>query len=296
MATREEIASLLYLLDDPDDFVQQSVKQRFEELGERSVPLLDEFRSTTKNPTQRRTLDNVILKLTFPSLEQDFLNFLEGGILSITELEAAVLMLARIDNPTLREEEYIRMLNRMAMEIQGEINYTLQPLKHLKVLTEHVYVRHGYSPARENYFKPEYAHLHRVLESKTGIPITLAFISLFLARRLELPLSGVNMPIHFMMRFDFDTQVAFIDPFNYGKIVTMGECLNFLKRHNVRPEQGYFLSAHPAQMLIRAMRNMHNSYTKENDTLRASCMELLITHFELLYTSGPPDESDSPTS
>ncbi|MCC5926399.1 MAG: transglutaminase family protein [Bacteroidetes bacterium] len=294
MTTKQEIASLLYLLEDPDEFVRDSVIERFNELDERSVPLLDEFRATSNNLDERRLLDDVILKLTFPSLETDFLNFIEGGVISYTELEAAVLMLSRFENPTLREEIYIRKLDRMAAEIKDEISFTLQPLKQMKLLMNHVFEKHGYGAAKENYFQSEFAHLHKVIDGKQGIPLTLSFIALFLARRLELPLSGVNMPVHFLMRYDFDTQVVFLDPFNSGKVVTMNECLSFLKRNNIRPEQVYFAQAHPAQMLIRTMRNLHNSYTKEKDALRAERMQILITHFELLYAAGPSDESDNP--
>lgn len=291
MVSKEEIASLIYLLEDPDEFVRDSVMDRFTELGEATVPLIDEFRAGTREESLRQTLDEIILKLTFPSLEQDFLNFAEGGIMSMQELEAAVLMLVRIDNPTFREELYIRQLNRMALEIEGEINYTLQPLKQVRILMDHIFDHHGFSPAREDYFVPAHAHLHSVMDKKMGIPLTLAFIALFLARRLELPLSGVNMPAHFMMRFDYDSQVVFLDPFNAGKFVTLNECLNFLKRNNIRPEQTYFNPAHPAQMLLRAMRNLQNSYKKVGDPIRLKCIELLITHFELLY--GMP--GDEPT-
>lgn len=291
MTTREEIASLLFLLDDPDEFVRESVIGRFHELDERSVPLLDEFRASSNSQNEKKVLDDVLLKLTFPSLETDFLNFIEGGVMSYTELEAAVLMLSRFENPTLREEVYIRRLDRLASEIKDEISFTLQPLKQMKLLMKHVFERHGYGPPADGYFKSEYAHLHQVIDGKKGIPLTLSFIALFLARRLELPLSGVNMPVHFLMRYDFDTQVVFIDPFNNGKVVTMTECLNFLKRNNIRPEQGYFAQAHPAQMLLRSMRNLHNSYTRQGDSLRADRLQILLTHFELLYSAGPSDES-----
>ncbi|KPP94605.1 MAG: Transglutaminase-like superfamily [Bacteroidetes bacterium HLUCCA01] len=291
MSTRDEIASLLYLLDDPDDFVRNSVIQRFEEFNAASIPLLDEFRATSKNQAERQVLDDVLLKLTFPSLETDFLNFIEGGIMSYTELEAAVLMLSRIDDPTLREELYIRKLDRLADEIRSEISYTLQPLRQLKLVMKHIYEQHGYTPAKQEYYKPTYAHLHRVLDGKSGIPLTLAFIALFTARRLELPLSGVNMPVHFLMRYDFDTQVVFLDPFNSGETVTMNDCLNFLKRHNIRPEQAYFSPAHPVQMLLRTMRNLNNSYTREGDALRAERVQVLITHLELTYGGNPAAEN-----
>jgi regulator of sirC expression with transglutaminase-like and TPR domain len=284
MATREEIASLIYLLDDPDEFVRESVMTRFGQLGEGSVPLLDEFRVGVKNAEQRKLLDELLVKITLPSLEQDFLNFVEGGIANYTELEQGILMLARIDNPTIREELYTRKLNRMAVEIQGEVSYTLNPMDQLKLLLQHVYSRHELQGAAENYYEPENAHLHHVLDGNKGIPLTMAMVPLFLARRLDLPLSGINMPVHFMMRYDYDGQVVFLDPFSSGKVVTLNECMNFLKRNNIRPEQEYFNPAHPAVILLRAMRNLHNSYTKSGDTVRAAGMELLITHLELIFS------------
>jgi regulator of sirC expression with transglutaminase-like and TPR domain len=283
MATREEIASLIYLLDDPDEFVRTSVLNRFSELGEGSVPLLDEFRVGVKDAAQRKFLDELLLKITLPSFEQDFLNFIEGGVANYSELEQGILMLARIDNPTIREELYTRKLDRMAASIQGQVSYTLHPMDQLKLLIQHVYVRHELQAATENYFEPENAHLHLVLDGNKGIPLTLALVPLFLARRLDLPLSGINMPVHFMMRYDYDGQVVFLDPFSSGKAVTLNECMNFLKRNNIRPEQEYFNPAHPAVILLRAMRNLHNSYTRSGDTVRASGMELLITHMELVF-------------
>lgn len=45
MTTKSEIESLLLLMDDPDPFIQESVQNRFKQLGENAVPLLDEFES-----------------------------------------------------------------------------------------------------------------------------------------------------------------------------------------------------------------------------------------------------------
>jgi regulator of sirC expression with transglutaminase-like and TPR domain len=290
MTSKQEIESLIFLLDDPDEFVKASVIERFESLGESAVPILDQIRVSIKASDERKRIDDLLLKITFPSLEQEFLNYLDEGIGSLEDLEHGLLLLARIDNPTIRPEHYTRILNQLAAEIEGEINYTLQPVRQLEILSHHIFLKSGYSAAREEYFDPKHTHLHSVIDGKAGIPLTLSLIMLFVARRLELPLSGINMPIHFLMRFDFDSQVIYIDPFNFGKPVSMGECLNFLKRNNIRPEQDYFTPASPLQMLLRSLRNIHNSYVKIGDEMRANCLMVLITHFETLMGGFPPIE------
>lgn len=282
MPTRSEIESLVMLLDDPDEFVRSSVIDRFENLGQHSVPLLDEIRVSTKDLTKRRQINDMILKLTFPTIELEFLNLIESGVTSITELEQAVLLLSRVDLPTIREEVYSRQLSLMAQEIEAEVNYTLQPLAQMQTVIEHIFDRHRLRPAKKELFDPSSVHLHTVLETSQGIPLTLAMIVLFIAQRLELPFHGVNMPIHFLMRFDFDTQVVYLDPYNQGKPLSLDDCLSFLKRNNIRPEQSYFNPAEPSVMLMRNMRNLHNSYIHSDDAMRKQSMEILIAHYEHL--------------
>src|SRR5690554_4296840 len=104
MTNRSEIESLITLLDDPDEFIRDSVQSRFENLGQSSVPLLDEIRVATREPEKRRQINDMILRLTFPAIELDFLNLVDNRVSSVEELEKAVLLLTRIDLPTIREE------------------------------------------------------------------------------------------------------------------------------------------------------------------------------------------------
>jgi regulator of sirC expression with transglutaminase-like and TPR domain len=281
MSSKSEIESLLFLLDDPDDFVRKTVLDRFASMTHQHVPLLDEFRAKTKDASTKRILDETILKLTFPSIEHEFLNLLETGVTTYEELEAAALILCRVQNPTIREEIYIRKLNYMASEIQAEILYTLQPVKQMELLIYHIFHTHGFGPPEQPAFQANEVQLCGVMDTKKGIPLSLSLVVLFLARRLDLPFSGVNMPIHFMMRYDFDAQVVYLDPYNGGRPVSLEECLNFLRKNNIRPEQEYFNKSTPLQMLVRTLRNLFNAYDTANDPYRKSLVEILLTHIEL---------------
>src|SRR5476649_840391 len=48
--------------------------------------------------------------------------------------------------------------------------------------------------------KPDSALLHMIIERRRGQPLGLAMIALEIARRLEIPLEGVNFPGHFLLR------------------------------------------------------------------------------------------------
>ena len=276
MTSKSEIESLVYLLDDPDEFVRQSVLDRFNAMDQHTIPLLDQVRVSIKDGEKRKVLDEVILKLTFPALINEFLNLLEGGLTSLDDLEKAVLMLCRIENPTIREEIYVRKLNKMAAEIHAEILYTLQPVRQMETLIYHVFETHGFKAPDHPHFDPHEVQLSGVMDHRRGIPLSLTLIVLFLARRLELPFSGVNMPIHFLMRYDFDAQVVYLDPYNGGRPVSVEECLKFLEKNNLRPEQDFFRHAKPVEMLVRTLRNLQNAYQIKNDTLRMSIVDQFL--------------------
>lgn len=65
MTTKSEIESLLSLLEDPDPFIQESVQNRFSELGENAVPLLDEYRIETQDLKKNQKLVRLFISSPF---------------------------------------------------------------------------------------------------------------------------------------------------------------------------------------------------------------------------------------
>ena len=62
-----------------------------------------------------------------------------------------------------------------------------------------------------------------MLDRRVGIPITLAVLGMEVGRRIGVPLSGVGMPGHFLVRDKVDPAV-FIDPFNAGRELDADGC------------------------------------------------------------------------
>ena len=62
----------------------------------------------------------------------------------------------------------------------------------------------GFSGNEVDYYDPRNSFLDEVLDRRTGIPITLAVVMLEVGRRLGVPLAGVSMPGHFLVRDKVD--------------------------------------------------------------------------------------------
>lgn len=280
MTTRSEIESLIYLLDDPDPFVKENVEQKLIELGEQAVPMLDQQKSESMDDSERQRINDIIHNITFDSLIADFEELLDLGISNMEQLEKLVFTLARFHNPTLRTLEYTRKLDKFAGMIEDEILYSVTDREKLDAVLRFIFDELGFKGDAENYHDIQNAFIDRVIDRRKGLPISLALVVLFIARRLNLPFYGVNMPIHFMLGFDDGKETLLIDPFDKGKIVTYNQCYYFLKRNNVQPKAEFFNPAPPAHILARCIRNMIHAYTKQNEERRVEELKRLLLTVE----------------
>ncbi|WP_026166633.1 transglutaminase-like domain-containing protein [Gracilimonas tropica] len=230
MTSKNEIESLLFLMDDPDPFVQQSVENRLQELGENAIPLLDEYRTEVNSKDARERVSDVIHKLTFETLESDFIEVLEGGLKTRKSLEEAVFTLARFGDPTLRISEYQKKLDRFAQMIEPQIKYRLDEKRKMKRMLKFIFEDLNFRGDTDTYHAPKNCFLNKVIDNRQGLPISLSLIVMFVARRLEMPFFGINMPIHFMLNYVGDKEELLIDPYDDGAIVTYDQCYFFLKK------------------------------------------------------------------
>lgn len=281
MTSKSEIQSLLLLMDDPDPFVQESVQSRFSELGENAVPILDEYRHEINNNAEKQRVGDIIHQLTFETLRSDFHELLELGVNNREGLEKAALTLARFGNPTLRAREYSRKLDHFAEMVEPTIRYRLDERRKMKQLIKFVFEDLNFSGDTEDYHNPENCFLDQVINRRRGLPITLSMVVMFLARRLEMPFFGVNMPIHFMLNYISDKEEVLIDPYDKGAIVTYDQCYFFLKKNNIEPKPEHFRIASDLEILVRCIRNLIHSYERKELPTRVEDLKKLLAIAEM---------------
>ena len=281
MTTKSEIESLLFLLDDPDPFIQKSVQNRFSELGENAIPILDEYRLETKNKKERTLLGDIIHHLTFPTLRNDFHELLENGVNNRKSLETAVFTLSRFGNPTLRISEFSLKLDHFVEMVEPAIRYRLDERRRMKQLIKFVFEDLNFSGDTDDYHNPANCFLDQVIRRRRGLPITLSMVVMFLARRLDMPFFGVNMPIHFMLNYVSEKEEVLIDPYDNGAIVTYDQCYFFLKKNNIEPKPDHFKIATDLEILVRCIRNLIHSYERQEMPDRVEHLKELLALAEM---------------
>ncbi len=281
MTSKTEIESLIYLLEDPDPVVQTGVQNRLSELGEEAVPLLDQHRSETAREADREVINNIIYNITVGSLLEEFTDLMDEGISNSRNLERAVLKLSKFGSPTIRDEDYMRKLDRLAQQVSSDIAYTPSLREKMQIMLQYVFRELRFRGDSGNYHHPDNALMDRVIDRRKGLPIMLSLVVIFLARRLNLPFYGVNMPIHFLIMYKTPSEEVLIDPFDGGTIVSYDQCYYFLKKNGVDPQPDHLKQADELDILSRCIRNLIHSYSKQKVERKVKDLRQLLQLVEL---------------
>lgn len=125
------------------------------------------------------------------------------------------------------------------------------------------------------YYDPDNSYMNCVLESKQGIPLTLALVYIFIGTRLKWNVTGVNTPGHYLASVDG----VIFDPFFGGKEIGISE---LSERFCVNPEEcgsPDFFQATPFETAHRMLANLVNSYTRSGDDAR---LRRVSTYLQIL--------------
>jgi regulator of sirC expression with transglutaminase-like and TPR domain len=115
--------------------------------------------------------------------------------------------------------------------------------------------------------KPHVALLNKVVERRRGQPLGLAMVALELARRMEIPLEGVNFPGHFLLRVPGADHT--LDPCG-GRRLYPKDCRELLLRQfgpDMPLKAEHLRTASAQAMLQRLSRNLRHLHQINDDLL-----------------------------
>lgn len=137
-----------------------------------------------------------------------------GGDEAAVPLDEAALLIAASCKGGVDVGRAVRALDDLAGDVPAP---TLDGVRRL------LFRDLGYAGNSDSYYEPANSYLDDVISRRVGIPITLAVLMMEVGRRIGVPLAGVSMPGHFLVRDTVDPEV-FVDPFGRGRILDRHGC------------------------------------------------------------------------
>ena len=120
----------------------------------------------------------------------DFLDFIGS---QRYELETGWFLLDRTVYPEFEPAEATLLMDKLSDRVRELITPPLGPRQTCSIINRVLFHEHGFRGAGKNFEDPENSFLHRVLERKQGLPITLSVLYLLIARRIGFELEPIGL-------------------------------------------------------------------------------------------------------
>ena len=252
--------ALISLLADEDEGIYQIVRHTIVSYG----PVVTEWLKPyllSNEPLLRRRARAITDEFARKVADHQFLAFcLSQG--EQFEIEQAALLLARTQYPDINIQAYSALLDDFAGELRQRLNLNGSPEHILSTINDYLFIELKFLGNEQGFYDPQNSYLNRVLDRRTGNPISMCLIYLLLARRLHLPMVGIGLPGHFLCRFQSLRDELYVDAFNRGKLLTKADCVKYLIQIRHCVDDGYLGPVSPRRILLRICANLHQIYTQ----------------------------------
>ena len=193
------------------------------------------------------------------------------------DIGLAALLVAVDHYSRLDVAAYQKQLDILAREAGQRIGKTRRADRLVETLNTYLFEEQGFQGNAEDYYNPANSFLHEVLDTRRGLPITLSIVYMAVAQRLGLPVSGVGLPLHFIVRYDPPARLGnaapiFIDPFYGGEILTPERCRERIEAIMGQPmafDPAYLQPTPKRLILYRLLNNLKQVYVRREEPGKA---------------------------
>jgi len=133
----------------------------------------------------------------------------------------------------------------------------------------------GFRGDDADYHAPANSYLHRVLERRRGLPITLTLLYKAVLEELGIAVQGIGAPGHFLAAVEIEGAPAFVDPFHGGEVLSLAEAcarVGSVLGREVAPDASLMPPCAHGAWLQRMLRNLQGSFRR---IPRADCVHAM---------------------
>ena len=242
--------AIVRLLQDDDPETVRLVKEQLALAGEEWIPGLRDLAQMDDERVSRHARD-VLADIACQGADEEFLllcHFFNDD----SDLERACWMLAHTLDPSVDIEAFEHRVNQWGRQFLVRISGTVSNRQRAQALADFMADELCFRGNTDDYYSERNSLLPHVIETRMGIPITLAILYRMVAGRAGMKVDGINLPGHFIARHG---EVLF-DPFHKGRILTKADCEEILTRQNLRLRAVHLEPATPRQILLRVLANL----------------------------------------
>lgn len=271
--TPGELNALVSLLDDSDREVRMHVRDRIISLGNDIIPFLEKKWENSFNPDIQKEIEELVHDLQFSLLKTRLTDWRDTDD---RDLLTGLWIINTYQYPDLEYAKLNAEMHQIYFEVWTAFKNDLTPYEQVRSINNVLFNTLRFSANTKNFHSPANSMLSSVLDSKRGNPLTLGSIYLLVAKKLGLPIYGVNLPNLFVLTYKSADVTFYINAFNKGLIFSRKDIFNYLEQLKIEPKEDYFEPCAHLQIMLRMFRNLENSFEKLGEADKVQEIKELI--------------------
>jgi regulator of sirC expression with transglutaminase-like and TPR domain len=264
------------LLDDESPLVRKALLARLKDNAEEGLVFLREV-ANDEDPLLARHAHELIKTLGWVDGVSDFIKFIRS---QRYELETGWFLLDRTIYPSFEMSTSTLFLDKLSDRCRELLTPPMLPLEICSVMNRVLFHEYGFRGAGKDFENPQNSFLHRVLERRKGLPITLSVLYILIARRLGFDLEPIGLPGRFMVGCFSEVRPFYIDPWSGGRIYEVDQIEEFLGDYSIEDSGSALLPVTVADTLVRGCRNLIHHYIKAEDPEKSGLFTSFVLEFE----------------
>lgn len=281
----KELEALISLLDEDNKDLLAQIVDSILLYGKKAVPYLENAYEYALNEDVQRKIENLTHTIQFRALQKDLKKWHKLGAHNL--LSGAGLV-ARFMYPNLEIKSLKSEIEKIKKDIWLELSDDLTPLEKVRVINHILFDVYLFKANKGDYYAPNNSFINKVLETKTGNPLSLGVVYILLAHSLNIPIFGVNLPEHFILAYtsemnsdfnsfkDRNTVLFYINPFNNGIVFTRREIDAFIEKTKVQANETFYYPCSNIDIVKRMLANLINSYEKIGHPQKMNELSILM--------------------
>ena len=263
----QDIQLLASFLVDANDKTRSLVKDQLKTFLERQ-PAYRRTLEEVSDPDLKKHINLFFEEDRLARLEDDFGQLAAQG--DGLDLEEGAVLLARLENPQLSRDQVSKQLDRLALGAEATLRLKGSPTERAaRDLARYLFEQEAFRGNIVNYHDPANSYIDQVLERRTGNPILLSSLYLFVAWRLRMNAYGIGLPGHYIIGYSVPRGILLLDSFNKGRPLTLQACEKIVRRNGLTFRREFLDPVSNRHTLTRMIVNLINNFSEQGDLLRS---------------------------
>lgn len=216
-------------------------------------------------------------------------------------LAEAALHLAVLNHPGISLDRYKNHLKQLGEDVKNQYETLIKakadpdtPRTRLAALKDVLALQNNYTGDEDSYDDLENANLIRVIDRRKGMPISLSILYIHAARAQGWDIAGLDMPGHFIVRLDLNSERLIFDPFYDCRVLNAADLRALVKKtlgDRAELSVSYYEPTPNRSILIRLQNNIKVRQLEHEDfegALRTveSMRAIAPDEYRLLFETG----------